>query len=150
MCLIEGVWGSERWEEIHEWTRLQIYVLSNIGLAKKFIWIFSIGQPNTTHPPIFKEKGFKKEKVLLDHFVTKHTLYEGSNTEFGCRRNISPWLAMIFKITVKTCLLKTQEARGNGLGMTWAGIIWYFFKRTMGPLGWQGTNGCYLQQLGPV
>ena len=61
------------------------------GLAKKFIQFFCIrcyGKVSTNflanpilHTLLLSKKGFLKEKVLLDQcLVTKHTLYEGSNT----------------------------------------------------------------------
>ena len=63
MCLIEGGEAQRDGKKYMKELGSRSSVLSNIGLAKKFIWIFSIGQPNTTHPPIFKEKVFKGESA---------------------------------------------------------------------------------------
>ena len=104
MYLIEGGEAQRGGKEYMKELGSRSSAPSNIGLAKKFIRIFFphrhvVWKTQTKflaspilHTLLFSKKGFLKEKVLLDQcLVTKHTLYEGSNTGGGCRRrNISP------------------------------------------------------------
>ena len=91
MCLIEGGEAQRGGKEYMKELGSRSSAPLNIGLAKKFIRIFfhrHIWKTQTKflanpilHTLLLSKKGFLKEKVLLDQcLVTKHTLYEGSNT----------------------------------------------------------------------